>query len=329
MQPGYALPRLRALMERAVGATQLDLSGLTVLTEAATGAYATTAVVAAMSGAARVYALAKSSRHGTVAEVESEVLELASSAGVAPRITVLRTIGPDIPGTVDIVTNSGHLRPLNAGLLNGLPDRAVIALMFEAWEIRPDDIDLDTCFRRHIRVVGVNERHPAVNVFSFLGPLCVRQLHDCGIAVNGNRIALLCDNDFATWIRHGLSAVGAKVESFAHCHEVFPGDWDAVVVAMRPSKELNIGEAEVRHLGAVSPPGVAVVQFWGDVDRSGARPRTAWAPGPSFRQRVGTWAFCSRPLDRSPSSGSKPAAFARPNWFFAAVRPPTMEWRRS
>lgn len=278
MQPGYALQRLHLLMERAINATRLDLSGLTVLTEAATGAYATTAVVAAMAGAARVYALAKSSRHGSAAEVESEVLKLASCANVAQRVTVVRSIEPEILRAVDIVTNSGHLRPLNAWLLDRLPDRAVVALMFEAWEFRHDDIDLAACIRRRIPVVGVNERHPAVDVFSFLGPLCVKQLHDCGLAVYGNRLALLCDNAFADWILQGLSAMGADVDLFTRCYEVPSAAWDAVVIALRPTTGFNIAEADVRHLAAVSPPGAAVVQFWGDVDRAAltAHGLSAW-----------------------------------------------------
>src|SRR6202021_122282 len=100
--------------------------------------------------------------------------------------------------------NSGHLRPLSAELIDQLPSHAVIALMFEAWEFRPQDIDLEACLRRGIPIVGVNERHPAVDVFSFLGPLCVKQLHDCGLAVYGDRIALLCDNDFAEPMARGL-----------------------------------------------------------------------------------------------------------------------------
>ncbi len=289
MQPGYSLPRLRALMDRAIATTELDLSGLTILTEAATGAYATTAVVAAMAGAARVYAIARPSRHGSVAAVESEVLRLASFAGVAPRVAVLRTTEPETVRMVDIVTNSGHLRPLNARLLRELPDRAVVALMFEAWEIRPGDIDLDTCRRRNIPVVGVNERHPAVDVFSFLGPLCVKQLHDCGIAVYGSRLALVCDNEFADWIRRGLSATGASVDLFKQCDEVFPEAWDAIVVAMRPGTAFNVGDAEARHLAAVSPPGAAIVQFWGDVDRAAlaAHGLTVWPLLPPSRGHMG------------------------------------------
>lgn len=276
-------------MERAISATELDLSGLTVLTEAATGAYATTAVMAAMAGADRVYALAKSSRHGTGADVESEVLKLASCADVARRITVVRSIEPEILGGVDIVTNSGHLRPLNAWLLNKLPDRAVVALMFEAWEFRAADIDLAACIERRIPVVGVNERHPAVDVFSYLGPLCVKQLHDCGLAVHGNRLALLCDNAFADWIRRGLSAMGADVDLYTRCDEISSDAWDAIIVALRPRTGFDIKEADVRHLAAVSPPGVAVVQFWGDIDRKAltAHGLCAWPPVPPSPGHMG------------------------------------------
>lgn len=269
--PGYSLPRLKRLMDRAITATNLNLSGLNILTEAASGAYATTPIIAAMANATRVFAFAKATRYGSVKEVALRISDLAAFAGVADRVTVVDAIDPQLLPTVDIVTNSGHLRPLTADLINRLPDRAAIALMFEAWEFRPSDLDLDTCVRRGIPVVGVNERHPAVDVFSYLGPLCVRQLHDCGLAVYGNRVALLCDNDFADSIFRALSGLGARVELFASVDDVFPDEWDAIVVALQPSSEPRISEAEVRHLADVSPPGVAITQFWGDIDRTALR----------------------------------------------------------
>lgn len=265
---GCGLPRLAVLMDRAVRATGLDLAGLTVLTEAATGAYATTSVIAAMAGAAHVYALAKPSRHGSAAEAEAEVANLASFVGVAARVTVLRSLEPSLLAGMDIVTNSGHLRPLAAELLERLPGQAVVALMFEAWELRPGDIDMECCARRGIPVVGVNERHPAVNVFAFLGPLSVKQLHDCGLAVYGNRIALLCDNAFAPWIFRGLSALGAHAETFTHWDQVEDGAWDAIVVAMSPGSPGSVDAAAARHLAATSSAGASIVQFWGDVDRA-------------------------------------------------------------
>jgi hypothetical protein len=276
-------------MRRAITATELNLSGLTILTEAASGAYATTAIIAAMAGAARVYAFARPSRYGSVAEVEEWIMKLASFAGAADCITVLDAIPPDILGSVDIVTNSGHLRPLTAQLIDQLPNHAVIALMFEAWEFRRQDIELEACLRRSIPVVGVNERHPAVDVFSFLGPVCVKQLHDCGLAVYGNRIAVLCDNDFREPIVRGLSCAGASVEAFARVDALFRDEWDAIVVALLPTSEPRIGETEARHLAAAAPAGVAVVQFWGDVDRAAllAHGLSAWPPTPPVRGHMG------------------------------------------
>ncbi len=87
--------------------------------------------------------------------------------------------------------------------------------MFEAWEFRPRDLDMEACLRRGIPIVGVNERHPSVDVFSFLGPLCVKQLHDCGLSVYKNRIGALCDNDFVGFSSAPVSrSSGASVDTF-------------------------------------------------------------------------------------------------------------------
>ena len=49
MRPGLDPRRLIRLMSAAIGRCGLDLSGLTVLTEAASGAYVVTPVLAAMA----------------------------------------------------------------------------------------------------------------------------------------------------------------------------------------------------------------------------------------------------------------------------------------
>ncbi|GMO46290.1 hypothetical protein TM233_66730 [Bradyrhizobium sp. TM233] len=260
--------RLRTLMKRALAETGLDMSGMTVLTEAATGAYAVTPVLAAMAGAKQVYAFTKPGRHGTVTDAKRETFEIAATLDVADRIEILEKISPEVLHSVDIVTNSGHLRPLTAALIDQLRSDAVIALMFEAWEFRREDLDIEACARRKIPVVGVNERHPAIDVFSFLGPLVVKQLHDCGLAVLGNKIALLCDNDFLAPLRTGLASLGANVETFDSVAAVHPDAWEAFVVALQPTVAPRIGRAEAAHLAACAPDGAVVVQFWGDIDRT-------------------------------------------------------------
>jgi hypothetical protein len=220
-----------------------------------------------MAGAECVYAFARSSRYGSICDVKAWTAELARAAGIARRVNVVEETSPDILRQVDIVTNSGHLRPITAGLIDHLPDTAVVALMFEAWEFRPQDIDLGACARRSIPIVGVNERHAALDVFSYLGPLCVKQLLDCGFAVYGNRIGLLCDNAFGSPIAKGLRGLGAHLEQFVDVAEIFRDAWDLMVVALQPTVAPRIGYAEAGQIAAVTPPETPVIQFWGDVDR--------------------------------------------------------------
>ncbi|WP_275173828.1 hypothetical protein [Bradyrhizobium sp. CSS354] len=289
LRPGFSLPRLGALMSRALTETLLDLSELTVLTEAATGAYAVTAVLAAMAGARHVYAFTKPTRHGTPGDARRQTLELADSVGVADRIDVLEQITPGILNQTDIITNSGHLRPLTGALIDKLSKEAVIALMFEAWEFRASDLDMQACLRRGIPIVGVNERHPAVDVFSFLGPLSVKQLHDCGLPVYKNRIGVLCDNDFVGSLRAGLANSGASVETFDSVQAVYRDEWDAIIVALRPAAQPRIGSPEATHLAACAPAGGVIVQFWGDMDRTvlSANGLAVWPTAPPALGHMG------------------------------------------
>jgi hypothetical protein len=68
---------------------ELRLDGLTVLTEAASGAWAVTPVLAAMAGASQVFAVARDSRYGTAACACHETEALAAAAGVADVIRIV------------------------------------------------------------------------------------------------------------------------------------------------------------------------------------------------------------------------------------------------
>jgi hypothetical protein len=166
-------------------------------------------------------------------------------------------------------------------LIARLPSRAVVALMYEAWEFRPSDVDLAACRRRSIPVVGVNELVPEVDVFSFLGPLAVKLLHDAGIAVYRSRIALLCDNAFSPSIARALGGLGAEVAVAGSIELLPPGRWDAVVVALQPGVEPRVNAAGARTI-AERAPGAIVAQFWGDVDRAvlHAHGIVCWPPQP-------------------------------------------------
>jgi hypothetical protein len=148
------------------------------------------------------------------------------------------------------------------------PD-AVVPLMFEAWELdaRRVDVDVGALRSRGIRVAGTNERHPAVDVFSYLGPMAVGQLADAAVGARDASVLLLCDNPFLEYLAAGLDAAGAHVTTAGAAGGDVPGDLDAVVVALRPTGADVLGEATVARL-AREAPGAVVTQFWGDLDRA-------------------------------------------------------------
>ena len=114
---------LAAKLKKRVEELNLRLDGLTVLTEAASGPYVVTPVLAALAGA-RVYAYSRSTRYGTVEEVFAATRQLAAEAGV--QVNLIEEITPDIIAVADIVTNSGHLRPLDRDKLQHAKDLRLI-----------------------------------------------------------------------------------------------------------------------------------------------------------------------------------------------------------
>lgn len=280
-KPGLDARRLVRLMHLAIERCQLDLSQTTVLTEAASGAYVVTPVLAAMAGA-DVYGLAATTAYATADDLAALTSGLARLAGVANRIQLVRQKSPGVVGAADIVTNSGQVRPIDAAMVARLKPSAVIALMYESWEYRRSDVDLDACRSRGIPVAGTNERHPAVDVFSFLGPMAMKQLHDAGIAVYGSRIVVLCDNAFAPFITDYLRRGGADVtEARRLSQAVLARGCDAVLLALQPGAGTVLAATDARLLGTEAP-GAVLVQYWGDADRGalaeGGVP--VWPPEP-------------------------------------------------
>jgi hypothetical protein len=266
-RPGLDTRRLHRLMLRAVFELELELAGRIVVTEAATGAYSVTPVIAALAGARKVHAVARDSRFGTADEVLACTEDLAAVAGVGDRIDLLMSKDAAPLEEADIVTNSGHLRPLDGATVARMKAGAAIPLMYEAWELRPQDVDLEACRLRGILVAGTNERHPAVNVFSYLGPMAAKLLTDAGITVCSSRLLLLCDNPFRAYIERGLTSAGAELVTHERLHDgPIDEHWDAVIVALRPTAQpvLTATDAE---LLAERAPGALLVQYWGDVDR--------------------------------------------------------------
>ncbi|OKH53123.1 hypothetical protein NIES2101_12375 [Calothrix sp. HK-06] len=266
-RPGLNPHRLVSLMRQAIERCNLQLQNAVVFTEGATGAYAVTPVIAAMAGASHVFALTRSSRYGTVEQVRANIFELAKIAGVSKCIEFITEKKQIDIAQADIITNSGHVRPINVEMIDWMKPNSVIGLMYEEWEFRHEDVDLNACRQRGIQIAGVNERHPSVDVFSFLGIMAAKLLLDAGISVYTSNILLLCDNPFRDFIERGLIKAGATVDTVDNLATApINKNYDAILVALQPQAEpvLSAKDAE---LIAKYWPGALVAQYWGDIDR--------------------------------------------------------------
>ena len=200
-------------MLRRIEALGLDLRGRTVLTEAATGPYVVTPLVAALAGA-EVIALARDSRYATAEEASrriARVLEAPGMGDAGERVQLVRTLTPGLIRRADLVTNSGHLRPLDREKLQHVASSAVIALMFEDWEWRPGDLDLEVLRERGIRVVATDEQHPDVDVFGYLGEMAVRLVHEAGRCLHNSRVVVVTNNTFGPYLVRTLAALAREV----------------------------------------------------------------------------------------------------------------------
>lgn len=308
LRPGLDPRRLLRLMHEAVSRCELDLAGLTVLTEAANGAYVVTPVIAALAGA-DVCAVAASNAYTSEPEIRELTARIARLAGVVDRVELVPARDPGIVGAADIITNSGSVRPIDAETVSHMKPSAVVPLMYESWEYRGADVDLEACRDRGIVVAGTNERHPAVDVFSYLGQMAVLQLHEAGIPVRGSRILLLCDNDFAPFIVRDLEAAQATVTLAPHLTaELIPSDADAVVLALQPTTA-PVLDAAGAELLARTAPGAVLVQYWGDADREALDTTgvPVWPPRPPSAGHMGVLpsAVGPEPVVRLQSGGLK------------------------
>lgn len=264
--------RVARLMREGTASLALDLRGLRVVTELGTGVYALTPALAALGGAAKVTAIAQDSEWGTVGEASQTLRAACDILGLSgsPIDIVTSRAAMAIPDA-DIVTNLGFVRPINHELLQCMKPTAVVPLMCESWEVRPQDVDVRACRELGILVAGTNERHPSCDVFRFAGPLAGRMILDAGLELLDTTIVVLGSDDFAPVIENWLNSAGSKatvVSSSRSLRTADLADTDVLMVAEYASEALMVGPG-----GAVDPallasasPGLTVIQFAGRID---------------------------------------------------------------
>ncbi|WP_292637528.1 hypothetical protein [Mesorhizobium sp.] len=268
--PEIDLAGVLAIVRKQIALLDLDLSGLTVVVGATTGYQAVTASVAALANASRVVALTRiSSRHPNLAAIADATLAFAKHAKVSERIEVTNRIDSRRWQDVDLVTYCLQVGPISRSLIELLPSHAVVSLMAEPWELRPDVVDFDACDEAGIKVAAPNLSHPAIDLLPELARLCCILLDEAGVDQRTARIAIVCDTPCAPPLEHRLRESGARVGVFSHPVLLTDDAWDVIVVAMRPSDKPPM---DINSLGRIARNSrqALLVQFSGGIDRSAA-----------------------------------------------------------
>jgi hypothetical protein len=170
----------------------LKLNGLNVLTECASGAYAYTAVIALMSGA-KVKAFGKDTRFGTYEDNKANTIKILSALdpSLKKNIEFVSSKNEIDVSNIDICTNSGMLRPIDAQLIQKFRSTTVLPLMWGTWEFRDNDLDIKSCQKNNIAVIGTNEYYKPTDFTIIEALLGLKILFDMNIAVGSCRVVLI------------------------------------------------------------------------------------------------------------------------------------------
>lgn len=264
------LARSIDLIKRAIEFSKLNLRDLVIFTEAASGEFIYTPIIAAMAGARKVYAITSDSRYAAKDDVAKDTMLLAEFCNVKDQIEIV--FNKDSIKEADIVTNLGFVRPIDKHTIDMMKKNAVIPYMCEAWEIRKDDVDIDYCRKKGITVMGTNENYPGLDVFNFSGPLAVKMLFDAGIEVYKSKIVIASGDHFGDVIYNTLSALSSEVVLLRDLSEdsyELLKNIDALIIADYTSPKYFIGENDsgitAQKLKSLSNF-VTIIQFAGIVD---------------------------------------------------------------
>lgn len=266
--------RAISIIQRVCGDLELNLTGKIVLTEAGSNNYVYTPLIPLMAGAKLVYVWIRDSRYGRAESIAGELLKIVRATGFEEKICVRENsfISRDI-SSADIITNSGNLRPIDKQFLSHTKTGVVVPLMYEAWELRENDIDVKHCSTLGIKVAGTWESHPLINVFDYIGILAAKLVLNAGFEILGNRILIWSDDHFGEVAEAAFKKLGAKsVISTTNLDELYRALPDTEVVYICDYSEATeiIGPAGLFEVDKINllNPSVCFVHLYGEVNEN-------------------------------------------------------------
>jgi hypothetical protein len=262
--------RFFRLINEAIQRMELDLRGLTVLTEAASASFICTSLLAARAGA-NVVAVTQSSRYGSSKDVITYGCDISKAFGLSSAIHFTDDSPLKFVKKADLVTNLGFVRPINEEFVALMPQHAVISLMWAPWEVREEDIAFNACKDREIPVIGTNEHHEFLQTFEYVGMTALKLLLESGIEVFGSKVGLVGSDPFGSSIALRLQMCGAIVERFElpinhKIVEARLGELDAFVVAEHRNWTRVIGGNEGISAKLLKKHDISLIHICGNID---------------------------------------------------------------
>jgi len=206
--------RSLAVAQDCLARLKLDLNGLCVLTECASNAYAFTPVLATLAGA-KVLVVGRDSQFGRFEENKLYIQQLLELSGATGSIEFFDSNLPDHKWSeADIITNSGFLRPFTKNKIEKMNSKAVLCLMWETWEFREGEIDIEACRNRDIPIIGTNENFEGANMYEYPGMLCLKLLFEMGLEVANNSFVLLGEGLTGSLVAKTFRHLGIEFDWF-------------------------------------------------------------------------------------------------------------------
>ena len=263
--------RLVRLARDAVERMRIDLRVSRVLTEAATGPFASTALIAALGCADEVVAVTRDLPWGTASEAIGAVRRLVQHSGIEARIRFHEGDARDVAAGCDVVTNLGFVRPIDRATVEALGANAAVALMWEPWEFRAREIDL-AALRGARGADHRDGRRSVCAAFDYLGPTVARLLLDGGIEVMRSHLLVLGSEPFGHAVASWLAAAGAvvakaDVESWASAIVEAPMPFDALIVVEHRDHGSIVDARHGAALNVMCRSGSPIARICGVVDR--------------------------------------------------------------
>lgn len=222
---------------------KLDIRDRKVLTEAATGNYVVTPVIAALGGA-DVIAFTRDSVYGSGDEVKSQTYALAEKFALSDKINVATDLKEIDLKKVDILTNTGFLRPINRELISRLSPKCVIPLMWEPWEYRREELDLDACLEYGIKVYGTNENYERIRTMDYIGYTVLKLLLDNMLSPFSANVLLVGCEKFVSPVSKILKKNDYRVTGITdYSKKVDVSDYSAIILLEHQRDIKIIGES--------------------------------------------------------------------------------------